>query len=68
MIGSTGAVWIDSDGDGKRTSAHDYARRLVQEQGKHLPGLIQALAGHDEAVAVHVAALLHAQGDQCAGA
>jgi hypothetical protein len=62
VIGSTGAVWVDADGDGKRTSAHEYARQLVQAHGKQLPALIQALAGYDEAVAVHAAGLLHAQG------
>jgi hypothetical protein len=62
VIGSTGAVWIDADGDGKRTSAAEYARRLVQTHGGDVPKLVQALASHDEAVAVHVAALLHARG------
>jgi hypothetical protein len=28
VLGVTGAVWLDGDGDGKRTSAHEYARRL----------------------------------------
>jgi hypothetical protein len=62
VIGSTGAVWIDSDGDGQRTSAHEYARRLVQKHGKNVPELIKALGGYDEAVAVHAASLLHGQG------
>jgi len=62
VIGSTGAVWIDSDGDGLRTSAHEYAQRLVQAHGQQLPELIKALGGHDEAVAVHAASLLHGQG------
>lgn len=62
VIGSTGAVWIDGDGDGKRTSARAYAEQLVQANGKQPLKLIQALAAHNEAVAVHGAALLHAQG------
>lgn len=62
VIGSTGAVWIDGDGDGQRTSAHAYAQRLVQMHGKQVLPLLQALVNYDEAVAVHVAALLHGQG------
>ena len=30
LIGSTGAVWIDGDGDGKRTSAYEYATKLLE--------------------------------------
>jgi hypothetical protein len=62
VIGSTGAVWLDADGDGKRTSAYDYARRLVQEHGKQLPKVLAALGNHDEAVAAQAAGLLQAQG------
>src|SRR5439155_16790108 len=28
VIGATGAVWVDADGDGQRTCAYEYARRL----------------------------------------
>jgi hypothetical protein len=62
VIGSTGAVWVDGDGDGQRTSASEYARRLVQDHGKQLPKLWERMSRYDEAVAVQVAALLHAQG------
>src|SRR5207253_7250815 len=30
VIAATGAVWLDGDGDAKRTSAREYARRLFQ--------------------------------------
>jgi hypothetical protein len=33
VLGSTGAVWLDGDGDGKRTSASGYAEQLVQTLG-----------------------------------
>ena len=29
VIGASGAVWLDADGDGKRTSAFEYASRIV---------------------------------------
>jgi hypothetical protein len=68
VIGSTGAVWIDADGDGKRTSAFEYARRLVKASGKDLPKLCQQLASYDEAVAAHTAALVHKAGTSPADA
>jgi hypothetical protein len=60
-IGVTGAVWIDADGDGRRTSARDYARAVVGE-GKDWRESVAALAGYDEAVAAQAAGLLHAAG------
>src|SRR5262249_12323266 len=62
VIGSTGAVWIDADGDGKRTSAQEYAQRLLKAHGRDLAKLVQALADCDEAVAAQVAGLLQARG------
>jgi hypothetical protein len=62
VIGSTGAIWIDADGDGKRTSAFEYAQRLMNASGKDLPKLFEKLARYDEAVAAHTAALLHKAG------
>lgn len=61
-LGATGAVWFDGDGDGRRTCALEYARRLVREYGEKLPELWRQLGGYDEAVAVHIASLLHARG------
>lgn len=62
VIGASGAVWIDGDGDGKRSSAYDYAQRLVKKTGADLPKLMPALAGYDEAVAAQAAGLLQARG------
>jgi hypothetical protein len=62
VFGSTGAVWIDGDGDGKRTCAYEYAQRLVRSKENQLPQLIEELARYDEAVAVQVASVLHARG------
>jgi hypothetical protein len=62
VIGISGAVWIDADGDGKRTSAYEYARRLVNDHAAAPAKAIAALADHDEAVAAQFASLLQARG------
>lgn len=59
-IGATGAVWIDADGDGQRTSAFTYAERLLRTHGAQK--MVAALAGYDDAVAVQAASLLQARG------
>jgi hypothetical protein len=62
VIGVTGAVWLDGDGDGKRTSAYEYARRLCDASGPKAADVVQALADCDEAVAAQAAGLLQARG------
>jgi hypothetical protein len=62
VVGSTGAVWIDADGDGRRTSAFAYAERLVMKHAAEVPALVRGLADYDEAVAAQAAALLYARG------
>jgi hypothetical protein len=62
VIGSTGAVWLDADDDGQRTSALAYAERLMAEHNNRPIDVAAALAGYDEAVAVQVAGLLKAGG------
>ncbi len=62
VLGATGAVWLDADGDGKRTSARGYAERLVKEAAGDWPKVVAALADHDEAVATQAAALLRGRG------
>jgi hypothetical protein len=56
-IGVTGAVWFDGDGDGKRSTAADYARGVVRSIDD-----IPALARFDEAVAVQAARVLRKLG------
>lgn len=62
VIGVTGAVWLDADGDGKRTCAYEYARRLFRAAAGDGPGLVRRLADYDEAVAAQVAGLLRRKG------
>ncbi|MFG0334381.1 MAG: CehA/McbA family metallohydrolase [Maioricimonas sp. JB049] len=60
IFGCSGAVWIDADGDGTRTSAHAYAERICNTVHGHLPDLLERLADYDIAVAIQ-AAHLHRQ-------
>jgi hypothetical protein len=62
VIGATGAVWLDADGDGRRTSARGYAERLLRDAGGEWAKVVKALSDYDEAVAVQAAALLRARG------
>jgi hypothetical protein len=56
-LGCSGAVWVDGDGDGKRSSARDYAERVVAEGGGDAKGILAALEGFDVAVAIQAAQL-----------
>lgn len=62
LIGSTGAVWVDGDKNGKRNSAYDYAVAIIQSSSGSLDQMIKKLDSHDEAVATQVAALLWKKG------
>ena len=55
-------MWIDGDGDGQWTSAHEYAVRLWREAKEEVPKFIGLLGKYDEATAVQAAALLRAKG------
>ena len=61
-IGCSGAVWLDADNDGLRTSARDYAKRLVAAAGSDWTKLIASLSDYDEAVATQAAHLVRASG------
>lgn len=57
VLGGSGAVWLDVDGDGRGTPAVDYARRLVAASGGDFETLIVSLCDYDEAVSAHCAHL-----------
>ncbi len=61
-IGCSGAVWLDVNGDGRRTSARDYAERLVAAAKNDWAKLILSLANYDEAAAAQTAHLVRASG------
>jgi putative heme-binding domain-containing protein len=62
VIGATGAVWVDGDGDGERTSAFEYAKRLWFKSDHQPQRFVSTLAEYDEAVASQAAGLLVAGG------
>lgn len=62
IMGLTGAIWIDADGDGSPTAARAYASRLMVEGEGNPDAVVDLLAGYDEAVAAQAAALLYQEG------
>lgn len=67
VMGSSGAVWLDGDGDRQQSSAQAYASRLIEKSGKNLARLIRKLRDYDQSVAVQAASLLQLQGVETAG-
>jgi|GEM_PF-337679 len=55
VIGCSGALWLDVDRDGQRTSARDYARRIWDSTANDHLRLLKSLADYDAAVAIHAA-------------
>lgn len=62
VLACSGAVWLDVDGDGRPTSAFDYATRLFAEFGGDLTKLLPALSQFDRAVAAQAAHLYQTSG------
>ena len=63
VIGSTGAVWIDADKNGKRNCAYDYASELFSKTKTDPVKLVRSLAVYDQAIAVQAAVLLWQKGN-----
>jgi hypothetical protein len=59
IIGASGAVWIDGDKNGIRSSAFHYANKLIASSKNDLNKIIAGLAHYDEAVSVQAAAILY---------
>jgi len=55
IIGASGAVWLDGDGDGRKTPAYEYAKEAMKDSGGDLKKLLARLADYDEAVAAQAA-------------
>ena len=62
VIGCSGAIKIDGDGDGKYSSPYDYAKKLFAESAGDDAKLVAALKDYDEAVAVQTASVARAAG------
>ncbi|MCH2125731.1 MAG: CehA/McbA family metallohydrolase [Pirellulaceae bacterium] len=61
VFSCTGAVWLDVDGDGKPTSAYQYAQQVMKQTAGKIEPLLRQLANYDVAVAAQAAALLQAK-------
>lgn len=59
-IGCSGAVWIDGDGDGQRSSARDYAAKVFSKTNGDFSKLLAILENYDTAVAAQAAHLYQA--------
>jgi hypothetical protein len=59
VLGLSGAVFVDADGNGRFDSALEYARRVIEAAGSD-EALLARLAAYDTAVAVQAASLLRA--------
>lgn len=62
VIGCSGAVWLDADADGRRSTARDYAERLIATSAGESKMLISRLADYDQATHFQAAYLLRAGG------
>jgi hypothetical protein len=62
VIGATNPIWLDADGDGKFSSAHDYAKTLLRRFGPDPARLLPELANYDEAICVQAASLCQSAG------
>lgn len=61
VVGGSGAVWLDVDGDGRRTSAYEYARGLYSETAGDFTALVDQLSRFDQAVASQAAHMIQSK-------
>lgn len=66
-LGISGAVWLDGDRDGKRSSASDYAERLFAQERGAWRKIVARLADYDEAVAIQAASRYRVDGGDLEG-
>ena len=67
VLGISKAVYFDADGDGKQTSAKEYAHQIFERHDGDLNQITQRLENFAAAVAVHVAHLYQKSGGSFEG-
>lgn len=67
VIGCSGAVRLDADGDGEWTPAREYARQVWENSAQDLMQLVQQLEPYDAAVATHAADFYQQSGGSVVG-
>ncbi|MGZ0167928.1 MAG: CehA/McbA family metallohydrolase [Planctomycetales bacterium] len=60
-LGCSGAVWLDVDGDGRRSSARDYAEFAIGSSDGKFDAVLNELKSYDEATAAQAAFVIHRQ-------
>jgi hypothetical protein len=63
VIGCSGAVWLDGDGDGRKLSARDYAQVALAKAKGEFSKLVEELAVYDSAVSAQAASLCQSTGE-----
>ncbi|MCA9191461.1 MAG: CehA/McbA family metallohydrolase [Planctomycetales bacterium] len=63
VMGCSGAIWLDVDGDGRKTSAYEYALKAVEASRGELSSLLVRLASYDRAVAAQAACIYQTNGN-----
>ena len=64
VLGATNPVWLDADGDGKFTSAREYAKQAIEQSGGDAAKLESTLAHYDAMVRAQAEALRRATGSK----
>ena len=62
LIGASGAVWLDGDGNGQPNTANLYAGTILRTKKDNIIDIVSALSKYDKAVAIQVAVGLWADG------
>jgi hypothetical protein len=62
LIGCSGAVWLDADGDGRKSSAYDYALQAFASSEGDLSKLVGLLSKFDAATSAQAAHLYQSSG------
>jgi hypothetical protein len=63
VVGCSGAVWLDGDRDGRRSSARDYAQIALAKSKGEFTALAKELANYDAAVSAQAAFLYQSSGE-----
>lgn len=58
VIGCSGAIWLDVDGDSKPTNARRYAKRIVDTANGDVKTTISILGDYDRSVSIQAAELI----------
>jgi len=62
VLGATNPVWLDADGDGRFTSAREYAKQIIERTGIEPANVVAGLSSYDEAVAAQAASVCQSKG------